>query len=147
MKRKDYVSQTELPQWREDNRPDFCPLFGIEEYDPVVDHDHVSGRIRAVISRESNAMLGKIENFYKTRGAKAVFSLPEVLRRMADYLEQESQGPYHPVGTRQVTKRFGRMSKTEQVVILDRLGAEPAALDECKNSKDRTKLYRSLIVC
>ncbi len=146
MKRKDYVSQSELPKWREDNKPASCPLFGIEEFDPVVDHDHVSGRIRAVISRESNAMLGKIENFYKTRGAKAVFTLPEVLRLMAGYLEQESQGPYHPVGTRQVTKRFGRMSKPEQVAILTDLGIEPAALEEAKNSKDRTKLYRSLIV-
>ncbi len=146
MKRKDYVSQTELPQWRGDNKPECCPLFGIKDFDPVVDHDHVSGRIRAVISREANAMLGKIENFYKTRGAKSVYSLSEVLRQMADYVDAEQTGPLPPLGTRQVTKRFGRMSKTEQVTILTDLGIEPAALDEAKNSAARTKLYRSLIV-
>lgn len=145
MKREDYVSQSELAKWREDNKPGVCPLFGMVEFIPVVDHDHKTGRIRAVLSNEANAMLGKIENFYQTRGANAVYRLPVVLRRMADYLEQE-QGPMHPVGTRQVTKRFGRMKKDEQVAILKKHGAGGLAIISCKNSKDRTKLYRSLIV-
>lgn len=145
MKKEDYVSQSELAEWREANKPGVCPLFGMVEFIPVVDHDHKTGRIRAVLSNESNAMLGKIENFYKTRGANAVYELPAVLRRMADYLEQE-QGPMHPVGTRQVTKRFGRMKKEEQIAILKKHGAGGLAIISCKNSKDRTKLYRSLIV-
>ena len=145
MKKEDYVSQSELAEWREANKPDVCPLFGMVEFIPVVDHDHKTGRIRSVLSNESNAMLGKIENFYKTRGANAVYELPVVLRRMADYLEQE-QGPMHPVGTRQVTKRFGRMKKEEQIAILKKHGAGICDLIACKNSKDRTKLYRSLIV-
>ncbi len=145
MKRKDYVSQSELAEWREANCPLSCPLFGMTAFIPVVDHDHKTGRIRDVLSNESNAMLGKIENFYKTRGANAKYSLPEVLRRMADYLEQE-QGPMHPVGTRQVTKRFGRMKKDEQVAMLEKHGASGLAISSCKNSKDRTQLYRSLLV-
>lgn len=145
MKKEDYVSQSELAEWREANKPGVCPLFGMVDFIPVVDHDHKTGRIRAVLSNESNAMLGKIENFYKTRGANAIYKLPAVLRRMADYLEQE-QGPMHPVGTRQVTKRFGRMKKEEQIAILKKHGAGGLAIISCKNSKDRTKLYRSLIV-
>ena len=145
MKRKDYVSQSELPEWRDSHCPISCPLFGMTEFIPVVDHDHKTGRIRDVLSNEANAMLGKVENFNQTRGANAKYSLPEVLRRMASYLEQE-QGPLHPVGTRQLTKRFGRMKKEEQVRLLKKHGAGGLAITSCKNSKDRTKLYRSLIV-
>jgi hypothetical protein len=145
MKREDYVSQSELAEWRDEHCPLNCPLFGMTDFIPVVDHDHQTGRIRDVLSNEANAMLGKIENFYKTRGANAKYSLPSVLRRMADYLEQD-QGPLHPVGTRQLTKRFNRMKKEEQIAILKKHGAGGLAVVSCKNSKDRTKLYRSLIV-
>ena len=145
MKRQDYVSQGELAEWRDDHCPLSCPLFGMTNFIPVVDHDHETGRIRDVVSNEANAMLGKIENFYKTRGANAKYGLPEVLRRMADYLEQE-QGPLHPVGTRQLTKRFSRMKKEQQIAILKKHHADELAISSCKNSKDRTKLYRSLIV-
>jgi len=145
MKRMDYVSQSELAEYRDKECPIVCPLLGLHEFIPVVDHDHKTGRIRGVVSNEGNALLGKIENFYGSRCARAEWELPKVLRALANYLE-EDQGPLHPVGTRQVTKRFGRMKKDEQIAILKKQGAGGLAIIACKNSKDRTKLYRSLIV-
>jgi len=144
-KKDDYISQTELSEYREANCPVACPLLGLHEFIPVVDHDHKTGRIRGVVSNEGNALLGKIENFYGSRCARTEWELPEVLRALANYLE-EDQGPLHPVGTRQVTKRFGRMKKDEQIAILKYQGAGREVIGSCKNSKDRTKLYRSLIV-
>ena len=64
---------------------------------------------------------------------------------MANYLE-DPQGPYHPVGVRQVTKRFGRASKADQVKMLLELQADKGEVDACKNSKERTKLYRKLLI-
>lgn len=145
MKRKDYVSQGELPEYRDENCPVSCPLLGHVEFIPVVDHDHKTGRIRGVVSNEGNALLGKIENFYRSRCVNGKWDLPEVLRMLACYLEQE-QGPLHPVGTRQLTKRFNRMKKNEQKTLLQIAGATSEEIAACKNSKERTKLYRSKIV-
>lgn len=144
-KYEDYVPQSQLAQWRKDNTPERCPILGHENMIPVVDHDHKSGRIRAVISSEGNALIGKIENFHKSRCVHGEWDLPKVLRAIADYLEDD-QGPMHPVGTRQVTKRFGRAKKPDQEAILESVGATPGEIEACANSKDRTKLYRSKIV-
>jgi len=145
MKRTDYVSQDELPEYREANRPETCPILGHADLIPVVDHDHKTGRIRGVISSEGNALTGKIENFHRSRCVHGVRDLPHVLRSIADYLEQE-QGPLHPVGTRQLTKRFGRMTKPEQRELLIVAGADLVEITSCKNSKERTQLYRKSIV-
>lgn len=145
MDRKTYVAQDELAAYREENVPISCPLLGQIQFTPVVDHDHYTGRIRGVVSLEGNALLGKIENFFRTRCVNAEKDLPEVLRRMADYLEFP-QGPFHPVGVRQLTKRFSRAAVTVQKDLLQQLDADPAAVAECKNTKQRVKLYRKLLI-
>jgi hypothetical protein len=145
MKKDDYVSASELAEWREDNKPPFCPVLGHEVFTPVVDHDHKTGRIRNVISLEGNALIGKIENFYRSRCVHAEYDLPKVLRCIADYLEKD-QGPLHPVGTRQLTKRFSRASRTVQISMLEDLGADMQDVFACKNAKQRTALYRRTIV-
>ena len=145
VKYEDYVPQSKLADYRKENTPPHCPILGHEELIPVVDHDHKTGRIRAVISSEGNALVGKIENFHKSRCVHGKWDLPTVLRAIADYLERD-QGPLHPVGTRQLTKRFGRYKKPEQVEILQELGATEEEIEACTNSKDRTNLYRSKIV-
>jgi len=145
VKHEDYIPQSKLAEYRRANTPVYCPLLGHEEILPVVDHDHKSGRIRGVVSSEGNALVGKIENFHKSRCIHGKWDLPTVLRAIADYLEQE-QGPLHPVGTRQLTKRFGRAKKDEQIELLSSVGATTEEIDGCTNSKDRTNLYRSKIV-
>lgn len=141
----DYVSAKNLPKYREENTPDKCPLLGHAGLIPVVDHDHKTGRIRGVVSSEGNALLGKIENYHRSRGVVGEWDLPTVLRALATYLEQE-QGPLHPIGTRQLTKRFDRMVLDAQTKLLLEAGALHGEIADCKNSKERTKLYRSKIV-
>jgi hypothetical protein len=145
MSKQDYVAQAGLAKYREDNCPTGCPILGHPGFIPVVDHDHKTGRIRGVVSAEGNALLGKIENFYRSRCVNGSWELPTVLRAIADYLEQE-QGPLHPVGTRQLTKRFNRMKRVEQYELLIMAGATDAEIEAGKNSKDRTKLYRNKLV-
>lgn len=145
MNDKNYITQNGLKKYRDDNKPKECPILGHEEYTPVVDHDHRSGRIRGIISSEGNALIGKIENFYYSRCVISHHDLSKVLRAIAEYLETP-QGPYHPLGTRQITKRFGKFNKDKQVEILLGLGVEKILIEACVNSKERTILFREAII-
>lgn len=145
MKHQDYVTQAELAEYREKHCPTRCPILGHVGLLPVVDHDHQNGRIRGVISAEGNALIGKIENFHRSRCVAGVAALPEVLRNIANYLEQ-APGPMHPKGTLQVTKRFSHRSKEDQINLLQLYGVTLDEIAECKNSKQRTRLYRKQIV-
>ena len=80
-----------------------CPILASQKDDWVVDHDHQTGMVRGVISRQANSLLGKVENFYirMCKGDKE--DLPGVLDAMATYLEQETLDVLHPVGLTQLT--------------------------------------------
>lgn len=139
------VKDGELAKYRRANAPARCPILGHADFIPVVDHCHKTGRIRGVVSSEGNALLGKIENFHRSRCVNGVYDLPTVLRALADYIEGTQGGPYHPVGLRQLTRRFTAMKKAEQVRILLSFGIPQRDIDECKNGKQRAKLYRKAL--
>lgn len=61
----------------------------------VLDHDHSTGVIRAVLHRSCNALLGKVENNYKRYGIKDMTQLARMLSNVASYL---SMYPPHLVG-------------------------------------------------
>jgi len=78
----------------------FCPICQRILNAPCLDHHHKkrikgSGQIRGVLCRGCNVMLGKIENNC-IRYSISQEELPEVLRRMAQYLEQEHLPYIHP---------------------------------------------------
>lgn len=75
-----------------------CPVLKFETHNMVIDHIHrqtkkleVSqengGFVRGMIDNGVNCLLGVIENNYKRYITKDI-SLPELLRNMADYIEQ-----------------------------------------------------------
>lgn len=141
-----YVPQNKLADWRKDNSPSRCPILDRETDDLVVDHDHINGEIRAVISREANTMLGKIENIHRSICKGDPKDLPKVLINIADYLKRERTGILHPVGLKQLASRFKRnLPKEEQEFALKKMGAKKSEINCCKNVNDRTALYRSLI--
>lgn len=45
------------------------PITKLQITDPVLDHDHGSGDVRAVLQRWNNGVLGKIENWASRAGA------------------------------------------------------------------------------
>tara|TARA_S200002703_G_scaffold156108_1_gene161149 strand:- start:55 stop:495 length:441 start_codon:yes stop_codon:yes gene_type:complete len=141
-----YLPQNKLPQWRMDNEPVLCPLLNCKNDNWVVDHCHNTGMVRGVVSSEGNVLLGKIENAYKRLSKDAKYcSLPTVLRSMAIYLENKSTGILHPEGYRQLYKRFSRLSKDLQLDILMKVGIKRDLIQQCKNAKDRTKLYKQYL--
>ena len=135
-----YITASGLNEYRKNNKSSSCDILSITNYKAVVDHDHTTGKIRGVISSEGNVLLGKIENCFKSRCSKCIVPLPEVLRCIADYLEKP-QGPYHPLGVRQLRKRFVRMNKKDQIKILLE-EYDKKTIDMCKYSVERSKLYR-----
>jgi hypothetical protein len=141
-----YIPQKNLSSYRKDNEPTLCPLLNCTNNNWVVDHCHKTGQIRGVVSSEGNVLLGKIENAYSRLSAHSKgCSLSVVLRSIADYLEKPSSGLLHPVGYRQLYKRFKNFNKDFQLDILLKLGINRQRISECKNSKDRTNLYKEYI--
>ena len=101
--------------------------------------------IRGVISRVGNSLIGKIENFLKSRAGAKPEDFPEILRNIADYLERENTDVLHPVGLTQLTKRFqNNLTADEQYAVLRELGGDEQVLDQLTNTKNRAGYFRLL---
>jgi hypothetical protein len=145
-----YLPQNQIAGFRDKHKPKRCPILDKETDDWVLDHDHQTGLVRGVISRQANSLLGKVENFFLKRCAGIKEELPCVLRRMADYLDKPPMHKppmsyMHPVGLTQKCKRFFRLTKDEQFLVLRAKGCSKAEIAECNNTTERTKLYRKVI--
>lgn len=85
-----------------------CPILKqkFDISDGVLDHQHKKvndpigldggGLIRGCIHNQANVIEGKITSTYKRYGLHKFISLPELLRNLADYLEQENLPYIHP---------------------------------------------------
>lgn len=65
------------------------------EHDAVLDHDHKTGRLRAVLHRGCNAMLGKIEN-NMPKNLITIDRLEVFSQNLIKYLQQEYEDVVHP---------------------------------------------------
>lgn len=120
-----------------------CACLGIDilpSRKPVLDHKHDDQQfVRGVLERETNAMLGVIEN-----GHKRFFSywstlpLPEILRRMADYLERPEDTRFrHPGWLKKLSSAFTKLNAYQQGTVLQSLGYAYG-----KNAVDRKVIFR-----
>lgn len=142
-----YLAQSKLKEWRQANLPEECPIFKCKVDDAVVDHCHNTGLVRGVLHRQSNAWAGKIENSWKRFGQNnSDLTLPEALRALAKYLEQDHTDVLHPVGLRQRCNRFGRLPKHKQIETLIKFKCDSEEIKACKNSKDRTQSFRTALL-
>jgi hypothetical protein len=140
-----YLPQNKIKEYRDANKPSRCPILSIRTSDWVLDHDHQTGMVRGVISRQANSLLGKIENFFLNRCAGRKQDLPAVLDALADYLRKPQTDVLHPVGLTQLCKRFSRLTKDKQAFELMALGCTRDEIALCSNSKERTQIYRKVI--
>ena len=85
-----------------------CPILKVKlsEDEAVLDHKHsrkgiplgenYNGLVRGAINRWANALEGKIINFYIRSGLeKTGVPLPDILRNLADYLENPPADPIY----------------------------------------------------
>jgi hypothetical protein len=140
-----YLSQNQIKEFRQANKPVSCPILDTKTNDWVLDHDHQTGMVRGVISRQANSLLGKVENFFLKMCKGRKEDLPNTLEAMATYLEREEMDVLHPVGLTQLTRKFANsLTASQQVTELKDLGASEGDLASCKNQKQRKELFRKL---
>jgi hypothetical protein len=111
------LRQSELGGYRDAllaRQQGICPVCGkrIEE-DGVLDHDHKTGRIRAVLHRGCNRAEGKVLRALQWAGG----ATPATLRRLASYLEADwSDRPLHPTHKTETDKRLRTLRNRLKVV-------------------------------
>ena len=111
-----------------------------------MDHDHRTGEIRGVIDFNANNLLGVIERKYFSYCSGDPEELPDVLRRIADFLERPRTGYLHPVGLNQLVTKFRNKKKEEQIKLLNSFYlVDNDAISLCTNQSERVKLYRTLL--
>ena len=121
----------------------FDPLTGItlDMQNSVQDHCHQTQRCRQAMHRQSNAFEGKVANAY-IRMLKWLTDepLPVILRRLADYLEEEPSKVYHPGYLKKSLTLFMQLTAQQRSAILQSLGLPP-----CKNDKARKEAFKKYI--
>jgi len=141
-----YISANKIKDYREANNPGVCPILLRKLTKAVVDHDHKTGEVRGIIDFNANNLLGVIERKFFSYCSGDPKDLPDVLRRIADFLERPPTGHLHPVGLNQLVAKFKGLKKQEQIKSLKSFYTiDNDSLECCNNVHDRVKLYRKLL--
>jgi hypothetical protein len=136
-----------------DKQDQKCAITGlaIDKREAVLDHCHSSNHVRAVLHRQSNATLGKIENMWNRYLAWWYpHDLATFLRQCADYLErQHPQEYYHPGWKKDVLASFNKLQALPQMEVLqdlyDAVGLD-IPVDKKNNSTIRKAQFKKLIL-
>lgn len=108
-----------------------------------LDHSHDTLLVRAVLNRQTNAALGKLEGVY-TRYLKHWYegSLSNFLRQAAEYLERPDDHRWrHTQWLKKVKTSFNKLNEKEKSDVLKALGS----LDG-KNGKERKEIFSKLVL-
>lgn len=110
----------------------------LQSKDAVCDHNHSTMYVRGVLHRQSNAVLGKIENMYKRYLAWWYSgTLPEFLRKCADYIEAKDDHRYvHPHWIKFMTTKFRALNEDSKKQVLKGMSRNEGA-----NSKERISTF------
>lgn len=133
------VSEVRKKLYDEQQGIDKVTGLELQYKDSVTDHDHKSHYVRGIIHRQVNAVIGKIENMY-IRYIKwwCSIPLPELLRKIADYLELPIDKRYvHPGWMKACQTKFNSLDEKSKTKVLHSM-----ALHDGKNSKERKEIFR-----
>ena len=111
---------------KEQNGIDPITRLEIPDKQSVLDHCHDSQFVRAVLHRQTNAVLGKIENAY-IRYIKWWYdgTLSNFLRGCADYLDKEHEQKYlHPAFIKKLQVQFNKLNEIQKQNVLSYFGEE-----------------------
>jgi len=112
------LKELRLEQWKEQWHS--CPVLNqkILFKDAVFDHKHKTkaekigedgkGLLRGVLHFQANVMEGKIVKLYKRYGLHKFIPLPELLRNIADYIEEPPMKPEYIHPAERQFKKLGK---------------------------------------
>ena len=124
---------------------DKCALTGLplDKSQSVLDHVHDDDMfVRGVISRQSNSLLGVIENGWK-RYMQWWYTgtISDFLRQCAQYLEKKPDSRYrHDHWLRKVQTMFNTLSEGDKKAVLEALGQSQGG-----NSTERKRLFKKAL--
>lgn len=113
------LKQKDLPSFREgllEKNSYVCPVCKLDICDgeAVLDHDHKTGYVRNTIHRDCNILIGKVENYVRTRGIgfREPERLHEALSNISEYMFKDySKMPYHPKHRTPQEREVARLRK------------------------------------
>ena len=105
------LKYSEVKEFREQQliRQGYCCSLCGEQIidDAVLDHDHKTGKIRKVLHRGCNALLGKIENNLP-RNRITIERLKGIAHNLIEYLEKDYEDIVHPTYKTPQERKMGR---------------------------------------
>ena len=108
-----------------------------------LDHSHDTLLVRAVLNRQTNAALGKLEGVY-TRYLSYWYegSLSNFLRQAAEYLERPDDARWrHLHWLRKVKTSFNKLNEAQKKGVIVGLGYEDGT-----NGKQRKEIFAKIIL-
>lgn len=139
---------TEYRKEKEEQLRGKCELSNETLYRPCLDHDHnvECPRVRGVISQHFNTFEGYVNKYFnKYCRGKTDLTLPEVLRKLADYYERDwSDRPYHYMSIEKIRNRILRYRKETLIqMLLDDFGVE---VEDTELQASLVDLYCQLLI-
>lgn len=128
---------------KEQGHKDLLTGLKLEPKDAVCDHSHKNQYVRGILHRQSNAVLGKIENLW-TRYLSYWYkgTLQEFLRKTADYLDREIDTRYlHPGFIKRLEVEFNKLNEANKREVLRKLDVEDG-----KNATERKAKFKKEIL-
>ena len=129
--------------YKEQGGIDLITGLEIPDKQSVLDHCHESQFVRAVLHRQTNAVLGKIENLWVRYLAWwYTGTLSEFLRGCADYIEKEHPKEYlHPAFIKSLQVQFNKLNEKQKQNVLSHYGLEKAC-----NGNQRKVIFKKFIL-
>lgn len=128
---------------KEQDNIDPLTKLQIEPKQHCLDHNHDTMKVRAVLARQSNAALGKIENIW-TRYLSYWYphDLPTFLEQSAEYLRMPDDHRWnHPQWVKKVNTEFNKLKEAQKDIVLVALGQTKG-----KNGTERKKLFNRAVL-
>jgi hypothetical protein len=129
---------------KEQQGVDLLTGLPIPDKQAATDHVHDNTQlVRGILHRQSNAVLGKLENLW-TRYLSWWYpeDLPTFLRKAADYIQRKPDTRYrHPDWIKLAKARFNRLNSKEMKSVLEGLGRQDG-----KNLTERKKIFQEIVL-
>ena len=128
---------------KEQNGIDPITRLEIPDKQAVLDHCHDSQFVRAVLHRQTNAVLGKIENL-EMRFLSWWYdgTLSDFLRGCADYLDKEHEQKYlHPSFIKKLQVQFNKLNEKQKQNVLSYFGEDSGV-----NSVQRKLTFKKFVL-
>lgn len=108
----------DIPAWREKQlakQLGLDPITGLRIENPCLDHDHVTGRCRQVLDRDTNAFEGKVFNAWRRYLRHKGVTIKKALFELIYYYSLDYSGnPLHPSHRSSEEKRILRNKRAKR---------------------------------